>query len=149
RGWKDRPIPSVPGPPRHRIHSPTRERPHSPSRAVRSGGVHLTAGGPGPHGIRSRSMLVRSHPHGREHRRHGVFLIVVLSLLTLFAIIGLSFVLFADAAATAANIQKQSETQTRADIDPQLALSWFLGQFLYDMPDDDTGVYSAMRGHSL
>src|SRR6185437_10996268 len=37
----------------------------------------------------------------------------------------------------------------RPDIDPELLLAHFLGQLIYDVPDDESGVYSALRGHSL
>src|SRR5262249_56723041 len=74
---------------------------------------------------------------------------VVLSLLTLFAIVGITFVLYADSEATAARVARESETAQRADVDPELAFSYFLGQLLYDCLDDESGVYSALRGHSL
>ena len=44
---------------------------------------------------------------------------------------------------------RQGETAQRADADPELLFSYFLGQFLFDVPDDATGVFSALRGHSL
>jgi hypothetical protein len=81
--------------------------------------------------------------------RRGVVLLVVLVLLTLFAVVGLSFVLYANSAATSAQIFREAETQDRADVDPELLLSYFLGQLVYDVPDDEKGVYSGLRGHSL
>ncbi len=83
----------------------------------------------------------------RQSRR-GVILLVVLVLLTLFAVVGLSFVLYADAEAKSAQIYREAEVQGRADMEPELLLSFFLGQLIYDA-DDQTGVYSALRGHSL
>src|SRR5262249_51642164 len=81
--------------------------------------------------------------------RHGVVLLVVVALLTLFAIVGLSFVLYADAAARSARYFREAEAPERPDADPELLLGYFLGQLLLDAPDDTSGVYSALPGHSL
>jgi hypothetical protein len=78
-----------------------------------------------------------------------VILLVVLWLLTLFAILGLAFVLYADASRESARQYLEAETQHRPDVDPELLLSHFLGQLLFDAADDETGVYSGLRGHSL
>ncbi len=85
----------------------------------------------------------------RGETRPGVILVVVLSLLGLFAVVALTFVLYADSAASAARANRDSETTLRANAEPELLLSYFLGQMIYDVKDDDTGVYSALRGHSL
>jgi hypothetical protein len=76
-----------------------------------------------------------------------VILLVVLALLTLLALVGLSFVMYADSEATSARIAREAESV--ADANPDLLIGWFLGQFLYDVPDDVGGVYSGLRGHSL
>lgn len=81
--------------------------------------------------------------------RRGVILLVVVSLLTLFAIIGLSFVLYADSVAKSSQTAREIEAPSLVDVDPEHLLNYFLGQLLYDAADDETGVYSAMRGHSL
>lgn len=80
--------------------------------------------------------------------RRGVILMVVLVLLTLFAIVGLSFALYADAEAKSAQINREAEVAKQPDVDPEMLLSFFLGQLVYDQ-DNVNGVYSAMRGHSL
>ncbi len=85
--------------------------------------------------------------------RRGVILLVVISLLTLFAIVGLSFVLYAEAEARSSQLFREAEVQSLPDVDPELLLGLFLGQFIYDVPDgepdDPRGLFSALRGHSL
>src|SRR5262249_37041805 len=93
-------------------------------------------------------MLVRSGV-ARRGRRRGIVLVLVRALLAPFALVGLSFVLFANASESASNIAKQAENLTRPDFDPEQAMFLFLSQFIYDVPDDEAGVYSALRGHSL
>src|SRR5260370_29088937 len=88
------------------------------------------------------SQVTRSEP------RRGVMLMVVLALLALFAVVGVSFVYYADAEAKAARISLEAEIQSRPDMNPELLLAYFLGQLLYDV-DDQAGAYSALRGHSL
>jgi hypothetical protein len=92
--------------------------------------------------------MFRSPVDGVVAARRAVILIVVLALLALFAIVGLSFVLYANAAAKASQLAREGENQNSLDVDPQLLLSYFLGQLIYDT-DDRTGIYSALRGHSL
>src|SRR5262249_13392903 len=85
-----------------------------------------------------------------DTRRRGVILMVVLALLTLFAIIGLSFVLYANSAAESAEIARDAEGGANAvpDAKTNALLNFFLGQILSDA-DNQSGVYSGMRGHSL
>ncbi|GIW82832.1 MAG: hypothetical protein KatS3mg105_4639 [Gemmatales bacterium] len=86
--------------------------------------------------------------------RRGVILLVVLALLALFAVVGIAFVMYAQSKADAARIFREAETKTdsptmAADIPPDILLAEFLRQFIYDLPDDQRGSQSALRGHSL
>ncbi|MCI0461853.1 MAG: hypothetical protein L0Z62_33295 [Gemmataceae bacterium] len=81
--------------------------------------------------------------------RRGVILLVVMTLLMLFAVVGLSFVLYANAAARSAQLHREAGSAFRPDVDPEQLFAYFLGQLIYDVPDDESGVYSALRGHSL
>src|SRR5438552_7709047 len=81
--------------------------------------------------------------------RRGVILIVVLALLTLFAIVALSFVSYAGAAASSSRMFLEAETPAAADVDPELLFAYFMGQLVYDVPDNPRGFYSCLRGHSL
>jgi hypothetical protein len=87
-------------------------------------------------------------PQAAPAGRRGAILVVVLLLITLFAILGLSFVLYADSAATSARLARQAESRTDPDVSPDLLLAWFLGQLIYDVPDGER-LGSALRGHSL
>jgi hypothetical protein len=83
-----------------------------------------------------------------SHRR-GVILLVVLTMLTLFSIVGLAFVLYADAEALSSRTFRETEDPPRPDAEPELLLAYFLGQLLFDCPDNPQGISSALRGHSL
>jgi hypothetical protein len=72
---------------------------------------------------------------------------VVLSLLTLLALLGLTFVLYATASRESARVSLEAETLSRPDIDPEMLASYFLGQLLYDAPDDEGG--RMMRGEFI
>jgi hypothetical protein len=93
-------------------------------------------------------MLKTRYPPGPAARR-GIVLLGVLALLTVFAMVGLSLALYADSAAASSRLFREAQTQLRPDIDPELLFSFFMGQLIYDLPDDETGIYSCLRGHSL
>src|SRR5260370_13084923 len=93
-------------------------------------------------------MLLRQSALARGRRR-GVILLVVLSLLMLFLVVGITFVLYAKTSAESERLTTGAVAQKQADVEPELLLSYFIGQLLYDAPDDETGVYSGLRGHSL
>jgi len=84
-------------------------------------------------------------PSIRTEKRQGIVLLVVIAMLALFATVALSFVVYAEAEAVASRYASQAQTQAQADVDPELLLSFFLSQLIYDTDN----VYSAMRGHSL
>jgi hypothetical protein len=69
-------------------------------------------------------------------------------MLTLFAVVGLTFVFYADSEATSSRTFREAGVKAKADVDPELAFSFFLSQLIYDANNTD-GVYSALRGHSL
>ena len=83
--------------------------------------------------------------------RRGLILMIVLLLITAFAIVGLSFVLYADSEAKAAQIAREAEQGLVVhpyDLEPKAAFSNFLGQLIFDA-DDDALANSSLRGHSL
>jgi hypothetical protein len=84
-------------------------------------------------------------------RRAGVILLIVVIMLALFAVVGLSFILYAESEATASRVYRESQAVTIevADIPPQDLLNYALSQLVYDVSDGGTDVYSALRGHSL
>jgi hypothetical protein len=89
-----------------------------------------------------------SHPSSGPPRQ-GVILLVVVLMLTLFLVVGLTFVLYSESAATGSRINKEAQTPDMVDVLPETLLSWGLGKFIYDETDDINGVPSAIRGHSL
>src|SRR5262245_21808751 len=93
--------------------------------------------------------MFRSSQNVPPPGRRGIILLVVLSLLTLFAIVGLTFAIYAESAAEASRATREVEDLFHPDVDPELALAEALSQIIYDVPDDETGCYSALRGHSL
>ncbi len=77
-------------------------------------------------------------------------MLVVLALLTLFTIVGITFVYMSDSYALSARVARDAQNVWRPDIEPELAFSYFLGQLIYDVNDDSTsGIHSSLRGHSL
>lgn len=89
----------------------------------------------------------------RSEKRRAVILLVVIVLLTLFAILGLTFVYYAQSEADAAGAFRDAQniagTAASADVPADQLLDEFLRQLIYDVNDDATGVQSALRGHSL
>lgn len=97
---------------------------------------------------------MRVQPHVSQSakiadKRRAIVLLIVLTMLGLFAVVALSFVYYANAEAIAAKNMRDSATQTRPDLEPEQVLSFFLGQFIYGVKNDAAGVQSALRGHDL
>lgn len=78
-------------------------------------------------------------------RRRGMILLIVLSMLTLFTVVAISFVFYADAEAQAAEAHRQSHVAVQPDVDTEVLAAYFLNQLIY--PTDN--IYSAMRGWDL
>jgi hypothetical protein len=77
-------------------------------------------------------------------RRRGAVLIVVLAMLVLFAVLGLSFVLYSESQQSAAGAGKQGENR-EARPNPQDAVEWTMGQLVYGTTDET----SVWRGQDL
>lgn len=86
------------------------------------------------------------------NRRRGALLIVVLALLTLFAIVGITFVFYAGAEADSARIAREAEAVGDVDTNDyaDAAAKSTLASILFDDFDTtSTGVMNPLRGHSL
>jgi hypothetical protein len=81
--------------------------------------------------------------------RQGVILLVVVLMLALFMVVGLTFVYYAESSASAARNYREAQTPDVADQPPEQLLSYGLGQLIYPVPDDASGVQSALRGIEL
>src|SRR5437899_3008854 len=93
--------------------------------------------------------MFRPSPPPRPTRR-GAILIVVLALLALFAVIGISFVFYADSEANAARIHREAQARPDpAPPDATLAANKFLGTLVFDTGDTGADLHNALRGHSL
>src|SRR5262245_38326943 len=91
-------------------------------------------------------------------RRRAVILMVVLVLLTLFAVVGLAFVLYANMEAESSRIWREAINKDNGiDIDAHTLANYSIGQLIFDVPDPiatqtnptPQGAWSAMRGHAL
>ena len=77
--------------------------------------------------------------------RPGAILLVVLTLLALFAVIGLAFVLYAESESTAARVHREAIANAPSVPDPSAPAQMVLSQVL----SSDTDEQSALTGHSL
>ena len=82
--------------------------------------------------------MIVSHLQRKRHRK-GVILLVVISLLTLFAVVGLSFVLYAEGSANSARIWREARQKADAvDSFPPLSddsINKIMGDLIYDVDD--------------
>jgi hypothetical protein len=92
--------------------------------------------------------MPRIHPKAGS-RRQAAILFVSIVLLTLFLVIGLCFVLFAESQASSSRIYREANNNIY-DAYPTAyqLLTYGMSQVIYDV-DDVNGEYSALRGHSL
>ena len=105
--------------------------------------------------------------NNQQNRRKGMILLVIIAFLALFTIMGLTYLLYADAQLRFSidEIKRLDKRNYRSfDLSTEYLLNFFLERFIYDQPDREadpyataTGginyepqsVYSALRGHSL
>ena len=81
-------------------------------------------------------MLYRSHINASQRpNRRGIVLLVVISLLALFAAVGLSFVYYAEAEAAASRVSAQAQTANFIDVEPEMLLAYALGQLAFGVDD--------------
>lgn len=92
--------------------------------------------------------MLRTLATRHARRRSGAVLIVVLAMLVLFAVLGLSFVLYSEAQLGAARNQKISVNQ-EAEPNPLLAAEGWMGPFIYDVSDTGNDLANPIRAHSL
>ncbi len=106
-------------------------------------------------------LIACNHIHVGRQSRRGIVLLVVITMLALFAVLGLAFVYYARSEADSAQMSTQAQAQTTMDVDPEFLLSYALGQLIYGVEDQVQyvsypspfyaahNVYSSMRGHDL
>ena len=85
-----------------------------------------------------------------NNRRKGVILLVVLAMLTLLAIIGITFVMYASSLEQISEaVLDEQKADYKPYLKPEAALNLILGQLVYDVEDDTFGKATVLRGHSL
>src|SRR5262245_43038743 len=89
------------------------------------------------------NLQLTSSPRGK---RRGVVLLVVITMLSLFAVVGLSFVFYAEAEAVASRYGNQSEQPLQPDVSAEMLLNYFLKEAIYDTDPSST---SALKGKSM
>jgi hypothetical protein len=92
--------------------------------------------------------MLRALATRTARRRSGAVLIVVLAMLVLFAVLGLSFVLYSEAQLSAARGVKQSRNE-ETEPNPQQAAEGWMGPFIYDVNDTGDDLMNPIRGNSL
>ena len=74
-----------------------------------------------------------------DSRRRAAILYVVVVLLTLFLVVGIAFVLYAESQATSARIYREATTYRDKYPTPEELMGWSLGSLIYDADDDVPG----------
>lgn len=85
-------------------------------------------------------MIRRTHRRPGSHRR-GAILLVVIGMLALFAVIGLSFVLYAESEATGARNNRAARNEL-TDPDPVAVANAFVGQFVFGTADQSSALFA-------
>jgi hypothetical protein len=95
-------------------------------------------------------MFHTTTPRRRPAPRRGTILLVVLTLLALFAVVGLSFAFYAESQATASRIAREASARN-SDVppDPTEGANLFLGRLIYPVGDTGADLMDALRGHEL
>jgi hypothetical protein len=89
--------------------------------------------------------MARLSQHDDPVRRSGVVLLIVMAMLALFAVVGLSFVFYAESESDASRFRRQAEGGDGSDILSEKLLTYALGQLIFDTNNPK----SKMHGHSL
>src|SRR5436190_14508616 len=79
-------------------------------------------------------------------RRNAAILFVCVVLLTLFLVIGLCFVLFADAQATSSRFYREAHLNLDEYPSPEELLGWGLGSLIYPNHDDQPNANGGWTG---
>jgi hypothetical protein len=81
--------------------------------------------------------------------RSGIVLLVVMALLALFAVMGLTFVFYAESESLAARNRRTFETTDLNDISPERIFNHVLGQVIYDTEDTKSALFGLSLGRSI
>ncbi|MBL8795800.1 MAG: hypothetical protein JNM56_17985 [Planctomycetia bacterium] len=84
--------------------------------------------------------MPRTRATRQSTARQGVVLLVVISLLVLFFVVGLAFVIYSSAQATNARVFRETETVDHPEMDPEMLLSYFMGQFIYGSDNPNSAL---------
>jgi hypothetical protein len=95
------------------------------------------------------AMYRRRQNRKPQTNRRGIILLVVLAMLTLFMVVGLTFVFYAETELESSQLGQQAANASVPDMEAELALSFALRQIIYGAPNDSTGYWSSLRGHGL
>ena len=86
-------------------------------------------------------MLINS----QQNRRKGMILLVIIAFLALFTIMGLTYLLYADAQLRFSidEIKRLDKRNYRSfDLSTDYLLNFFLERFIYDQPDREADLYA-------